>query len=113
MYSKFQFALLVIVLPLLSFTEARYQKKTKSATESLSLVTPGRHHKLHKPKHTNQRRTLNHIERAVAHKSHGKLFKGWQKGNESDKPGSRYYLVMANSNGSFVTLIFYLGQDYK
>ena len=91
MYFNLQFVLLI---PLLSLTEARPQKKIKSTRESLSLSSSGRHHRLHK-------KTLNPAEKASAHKSHEKIFK---KGNEIT--GSRYYLVKANSNGTVVIFIF-------
>ena len=88
MYSNLQLALLIPLL--LSLTEARPQKKNKSTMKSVNFSSSERHHKL-------QKRTLNPAEKASAHKSHGKIFTGWQKGNE--KTGSRYYLVKTNSNG--------------
>ena len=87
MYFNLQLVLLIPLL--LSLTEARPQKKIKSTTEAQSLSSSERH----------QKRT-----RIPADKSHGKIFKGWQKGNE--KTGSRYYLVKANSNGTVVVFIF-------
>ena len=95
MYFCFQFALFLSIL--LSFAEARPQKKTKSTIQPQSLSSSERHHKLKK-------KILNPSEKASAQKSNGKLFTGWQKGN--DKTGSRYYLVKANSNGADVIQYF-------
>ena len=98
MYFYLQFALLLIPL-LLSLTEARPQKEIRRTTQPLSLSSYGLYHS---GKH--QKNTLIYGENVSAHKSHGKIYKGWQKGSKIEKGGSRYYLVKVNPNGNVVVL---------